>query len=65
MDPLSSSADGMCLEMTRRSFQKLKGNISQLKDTVLHAFNSNGWVKSWGVLDYDKFQRVSGCDLYD
>ncbi|WEW59599.1 hypothetical protein PRK78_005073 [Emydomyces testavorans] len=52
-------------------FPRLKGKVSELKKIVLDkqghpflAFNTNGWIKSWAVLDFDKFQRVSGSNLY-
>lgn len=52
-------------------YPNLKGNIEDLKKTVLgkqgtafYAFNSNGWIKAWAVLDYSKFQRSDGSDLY-
>ncbi|EFY85263.1 hypothetical protein MAC_08672 [Metarhizium acridum CQMa 102] len=49
----------------------LKGNVSELKRNTLEkqgnlflAFNTNGWIKSWAVLDYSKFERSTGSDLY-
>ena len=49
----------------------LKGNVSELKKTVLEkqgnlflAFNTNGWIKSWAVLDFGKFVKSSTSDLY-
>lgn len=52
-------------------FPTLRGNVAELKKTVIEkqgnlflAFNTNGWVKSWAVLDFSKFQRSSGTDLY-
>lgn len=52
------------------SFLNLRGNVSALKKTVLenqerefYAFNTDGWIKSWDVLDYSKFERSAGSDL--
>ncbi|XXG98066.1 hypothetical protein Hte_004384 [Hypoxylon texense] len=49
----------------------LKGNVEGLKKTVTEkqgnlflAFNTNGWIKSWAVLDFGKFTKSSGSDLY-
>ncbi|KAK7427290.1 hypothetical protein QQZ08_006226 [Neonectria magnoliae] len=50
---------------------RLKGNVSELKRTVLDkqgnlflAFSTNGWIKSWAVLDFGRFVRSPGSDLY-
>lgn len=49
----------------------LRGNVAALKRTVLDkqgnlflAFNTNGWIKSWAVLDFSRFIRSPGVDLY-
>ena len=48
----------------------LQGKVSELKKVALTkngglflAFNTNGWFKSWAVLDFSKFVR-SNSDLY-
>lgn len=49
----------------------LRGNVTQLKKTVLEkqgnmflAFNTNGWVKSWAVLEFNRFQPSPRSTLY-
>lgn len=49
----------------------LKGDVEGLKKTIVEkqgnlflAFNTNGWIKSWAVLDFNKFKKSSGSDLY-
>lgn len=52
-------------------FPKLDGNVDALKKIVLekqgdafYAFNSKGWIKSWGWLDYREFRPGADSDLY-
>lgn len=50
---------------------KLQGNIAELKKVVTEkhgnaflAFNTNGWIKSWAVLDWSKFITSPNSTLY-
>ncbi|KAK6347463.1 hypothetical protein TWF718_005305 [Orbilia javanica] len=52
-------------------YPDLKNNVEKLKSVLLnepsslyYAFNTNGWIKSWTVLDSSNFERSPGSTLY-
>lgn len=52
-------------------YPDLKNNVDKLKDIILNkpgslycAFNTHGWMKSWTVLDWSKFQQKTDITLY-